>query len=76
MPSALIEYPCVWKEKRKQEWPFDAKADGLFMQCESHNDRVVYFTQLTESKGGVCSVGETVQLDPATFALMPRLFAT
>uniref|UniRef100_A0A7S3TMN0 Uncharacterized protein n=1 Tax=Emiliania huxleyi TaxID=2903 RepID=A0A7S3TMN0_EMIHU len=74
--KALIEYPCVWKEKRKQEWPFDAKADGLFMQCESHNDRVVYFTQLTESKGGVCSVGETVQLDPATFALMPRLFAT
>jgi hypothetical protein len=64
--------------------------DGVFMQCESPTDRVVYFTELIEhktdenktgdnntgpnSKAGGRSVGETVQLDAAEFALFPKIF--
>lgn len=72
--KGMIEYPCVWKEKPKSEWAFEPKADGVFMQCESHTERVVYFTHLKEDQKGVRSIGETVKLDVASFALFPRLF--
>jgi len=72
--KGAIEYPCVWKEKSKKQWAFDDKCDGVFMQCESSTDRVIYFTVLQEGRKGKRVIGETVQLDISDFALLPKLF--
>jgi len=69
-----IEYPCVWKDKTKEQWAHGENVDGVFMQCESPTDRVLFFTVLKEDGKGVRSIGQSVQLDIGEFGLFPRLF--
>jgi len=71
--KSSISYPCVWKGKSKEAWPFKDSDDGVFMQLESQTNRAVFFTQLKERKGSR-SVGETVPLEVDSFALFPPLF--
>lgn len=69
-----MTYPCVWKGKKKELWPHDAKQDGIFMQLEARGARAVFFTSIGKAKGGGYTVGDTSQLDAEVFGLFPRLF--
>ena len=68
--GAVIEYPCVWKDKSEAHWKFKEPCEGIFMQLEAPGGRAVYFTELTSQQ----TVGDTTELDVEGFNLLPPLF--
>jgi len=77
--KSTIAYPEHWKHKSKDQWKFDERQDGLFVQLETTDTpgkpiRVVHFLSITPRGNSFELSEEPYFLDVDNFSLMPPLF--